>query len=80
VLLGDGASIEPAHLMLEAGTVRQSGATVRPLDVVEREAVEQALEAFDGDVMDAAEALGLSRSAMYRRLDKYAIKPGESDA
>jgi len=80
VLLGDGASIEPAHLMLEAGTVRQQSATVRPLDVVEREAVEQALEAFDGDVMRAAEALGLSRSAMYRRLDKYAIKSGESDA
>jgi DNA-binding NtrC family response regulator len=42
-----------------------------PLEEVERLLVRKALARFDGNVSQAAHFLGLSRSALYRRLDKY---------
>ena len=41
------------------------------LEEVERVLIEKALHRFDGNVSHAAEALGLSRTALYRRLEKY---------
>jgi DNA-binding NtrC family response regulator len=38
------------------------------LDEAERVLIEKALERHSGNVSKAAEALGLSRSALYRRL------------
>jgi len=79
VLLTDCGQIEPDHLMLSA-PVPSAGhdRSVRPLENVEREMIERALREFDGDAVKAAEALGLSRSAMYRRLDKHGLK-GRTD-
>ena len=37
-----------------------------------------ALRRHGGSVPDAADALGLSRSAMYRRLDKLGLKPEDA--
>jgi len=73
VLLSTGVRIEPEHLMLQPVGSPAPQDLVQPLDELERRAIEQALQRFDGDVNQAAEALGLSRSAMYRRLDKYGI-------
>jgi DNA-binding NtrC family response regulator len=44
-----------------------------PLDDVERHLIRRALERHGGNVSLAAEALGLSRSALYRRLEKYGL-------
>jgi len=41
------------------------------LDEAERLLIEKALERFGGNVSKAAEALGLSRSALYRRLQRH---------
>lgn len=41
------------------------------LDEVERVLIERALERFDGNVSQAAHSLGLSRSALYRRLQRH---------
>jgi len=43
------------------------------LEEVEKYLIRKALERHDGNVSRAAEALGLSRSAMYRRLQQYGI-------
>lgn len=43
------------------------------LDDVERFLIKKALEKNDGNVTEAARALGLSRSAMYRRLQKHGL-------
>jgi DNA-binding NtrC family response regulator len=50
----------------------------RPLDEMSLEEVEiylirKTLTRFEGNASKAAEALGLSRSAFYRRLDKYRL-------
>src|SRR6056297_39804 len=75
VLLCGETPIEPGNLMLQPLSRRSSGPNrVQPLEELEKVAIEQALALFDGDVNRAAEALGLSRSAMYRRLEKYRIR------
>ena len=49
--------------------------TDRPLSVedAERLLIRKALERYGGNVSDAAKGLGLSRSALYRRLEKYGL-------
>jgi transcriptional regulator with PAS, ATPase and Fis domain len=43
------------------------------LDEVERHLIERTLARHDGNVTRAASALGLSRSALYRRIDKHGL-------
>lgn len=43
------------------------------LDSIERTSIQQALRRCDGNVAKAAEELGISRQALYRRMEKYGI-------
>jgi DNA-binding NtrC family response regulator len=43
------------------------------LEEVESFLIRKALARFGGNVNQAADALGLSRSALYRRLQKYGL-------
>jgi DNA-binding protein Fis len=43
------------------------------LEDVEKLLVQKAMRRFSGNVSQAAQALGLSRSALYRRLEKYRL-------
>src|SRR3954468_21375778 len=45
------------------------------LDALERRAIEQALKQHHGNISSAAEALGLSRPALYRRMSKHGLQP-----
>ncbi|HTQ80924.1 MAG TPA: sigma-54 dependent transcriptional regulator [Thermoanaerobaculia bacterium] len=44
-----------------------------PLEEVERVLIQKALARYEGNVSQAAYALGLSRSALYRRLEKHGL-------
>jgi transcriptional regulator of acetoin/glycerol metabolism len=43
------------------------------LDEAERHLIEQALRRCDGNVSEAARALGVSRSALYRRMQRHGL-------
>jgi transcriptional regulator of acetoin/glycerol metabolism len=43
------------------------------LDEVELEAIRGALARHDGNVVSAADELGMSRSALYRRLQQFGL-------
>lgn len=45
------------------------------LDDLERAMITRSLDHHQGNVSRAAEALGLSRAALYRRLEKYGLRP-----
>jgi DNA-binding NtrC family response regulator len=77
VLLSGDQPIEPEHLMLVVPAGQAPGnRPIVPLEDLERDTIERALVQFGGDVQRTAEALGLSRSALYRRLEKYDLKSG----
>ena len=78
-------AVERAVLMTQASQVRAADLGLRPaaedsrrlddmsLEEVESFLIKKALGRFDGNVSRAAEALGLSRSALYRRLQRYGL-------
>jgi DNA-binding NtrC family response regulator len=71
VLMARGSRIEAYDLGLrrrEDGSILTEELT---LDEAERLLIEKALERSQGNVSKAAEALGLSRSALYRRLQRH---------
>lgn len=72
VLLATGASVGLHDLRLEAA---QSVPTLEEMSLedAERALIRSALKRFNGSAAAAAEALGLSRSAIYRRLEKLGI-------
>jgi len=73
VLLAVGPTVRAADLGLRGAF----GATPRledlPLEEVERVLIRKALERHGGNVSQAARALGLSRSALYRRLQHHGL-------
>ena len=75
VLLTSGNTISAFDLALcSAGDASVSARLEElSLEEVERLLIRKALSRFDGNANRAAEALGLSRSALYRRLQKYGL-------
>ena len=58
--------------LLQAGTSSATDpAVILPLDAVERSTIRHALEASDNNISRAAEALGINRSTLHRKLKKY---------
>lgn len=48
-----------------------TGSATLNLEEQERQAIARAMKQYDGNISRVAEALGLSRAALYRRLEKY---------
>ena len=74
VLMASGELVRVADLGLVAAA--ESGVSTleeMSLEDVEKVLIQKALRRFDGNVSRAAEALGLSRSALYRRFEKYGL-------
>ena len=72
-LLGSGSPINVAHLRhmaQEFSTVSATGT----LEGTERRKIAEALTAAQGNVSRAAAALGISRGALYRRMEKYGLQ------
>jgi DNA-binding NtrC family response regulator len=69
-LLAAGPRVIPADLGLRAA-VPPGTLDDMPLDEVERVLIRKALDRHGGNVSRAAKALGLSRSALYRRLQQH---------
>jgi DNA-binding NtrC family response regulator len=78
-------SVERAVLMVEGSEVRASDLGLRQvregssriedmsLEDVERALIQKAMGRYGGNVSHASKTLGLSRSALYRRLQKYGL-------
>ncbi|HEY0003689.1 MAG TPA: sigma-54 dependent transcriptional regulator [Pyrinomonadaceae bacterium] len=73
VLMAQGESVSASDLGLKGE--RESARSLEEMSLEEVEAflIRKALARFNGNVNQAADALGLSRSALYRRLQKYGL-------
>jgi transcriptional regulator of acetoin/glycerol metabolism len=72
VLMAPGKAIRTADLGLHAG---QAAPSLEDMSLEEVEAflIKKTLARCNGNARRAAEELGLSRSAFYRRLEKYGL-------
>ncbi len=75
LLMSEGRRIEVAHLGLRAPGEGAPGLEGLTLEEAERILIQKALRRHEGNVSRAAGELGLSRSALYRRLDRYGLEP-----
>ena len=75
VLMARGAQVELADLGLVPARPSSSAIEDLSLDAVESILVRKALARAGGNITQAAELLGLSRGALYRRLEKHGIAP-----
>ncbi len=73
VLMSAGSTISLADLGLTKVSESSSSIEELSLEDVEALLIKKALVRCDGNVSRAADALGLSRSALYRRLEKYGL-------
>jgi DNA-binding NtrC family response regulator len=73
LLLCGGEEIEPANLSI--GGARPTTMSLENMSIDEMEAIliRKVLRRCDGNISQAAEALGLSRAALYRRMEKYGL-------
>jgi DNA-binding NtrC family response regulator len=73
VLMAQGDAVRSSDLGLRAGREGVGRLEAMSLEDVECLLIKKALARYEGNVSAAAEALGLSRSALYRRLKKYSL-------
>ncbi len=86
VLVLDGDRLDAADLVALSGLEEReargpSGASALPspgamtLDEMEKAMIVKCMRHYEGNVTKVAEALGLSRAALYRRFEKYGLEP-----
>jgi DNA-binding NtrC family response regulator len=80
VILSAGAEFEPADLQLDAPAVGEVAKDVVPavgedlnLERMEMRAIQAALQQHRYNISHAARELGLTRAALYRRMEKYGL-------
>jgi len=71
VIMSDGPRFEPGDFALQPNGAQT--ARITPLAERERAALEEALSRAQGNISETARLLGLSRAALYRRLDKHGL-------
>ncbi|WP_448554048.1 sigma-54-dependent transcriptional regulator [Thalassotalea montiporae] len=85
VILCRETEILSAHIMLseplssEHASNEVNDRELRPLDDIEFEMIRKALKKYQGHISKAAAALGISRNALYRRMEKYQLDKEEFD-
>ena len=75
ILMCRGEQLQPGDLGLGTALQKSSSQNLEELslEAVETILIRKALQRFQGNVSHAADALGLSRGALYRRMEKYGL-------
>jgi DNA-binding NtrC family response regulator len=73
VLMARTDQIQAGDLGLSSQKAQPQNLEELSLEAVESILIRKALQRFQGNVSQAAEALGLSRGALYRRMEKYGL-------
>ena len=72
--LTPGTLLEPANFVFKNGTAPTSPVNeTLQLEDMERQLIQQAMQKHRGSITDVAKELGLSRQALYRRLEKFGL-------
>ena len=72
VIMADTTELTPSDFLLNLSSGDRPNNSYK-LDEIEKSTIEQALTKFQGNVSKAAKELGLGRTTMYRKMEKYGI-------
>ena len=74
VILGDGSLLRPDNFLFQASSPRlKKEEEILNLEQLERQAVEKAMRLSEGNMTRAAEYLGITRFALYRKIEKLGL-------
>ena len=75
VIMAQNATLQPEDFFFgsENGDSERATAEALPLDEMEKMLIRKALKKHNGNVTEAAHELGLTRSSLYRRLEKHGM-------
>ena len=73
VLMAHSDELQVSDLGLNVQRLQGQNLEELSIEEVESILVRKALQRFHGNVSQAAEALGLSRGALYRRMERYGL-------
>ena len=77
VIMSEGPVLDAADFLMESAQpsamLSSTGVDNLKLDAVERQAISTALDRHKGNISHAAKALGITRTALYRRMDKHGL-------
>jgi DNA-binding NtrC family response regulator len=73
VILSDGTLLRPDQFVFQTTPSRKKEDELLNLEQLERKAVERALQLSDGNVTRAAEYLGITRFALYRKVQRWGL-------
>lgn len=76
IIMADGSILQPADLLfspLESGTQVSTEDNETKLSAIEKQTILRVIEKNNGNITKAAKELGITRTALYRRLSKYEI-------
>ncbi|WP_372603265.1 sigma-54-dependent Fis family transcriptional regulator [Actibacterium sp.] len=82
LLICDGDRLEAEHLPHDLGLAEMSSSetpqsdqpAISPLELVEREAIMRAIRAHQGNLTSVARELGIAKSTLYVKLDRFGLK------
>lgn len=78
VLLSSGNVIETNMLMIDNTISATNDGPLQSLEAAEKQLIERALQSSNGNIIDAAKILDISRNSLYRRIEKHQLTPPTS--
>jgi len=75
VIMADNEELQVSDFRLAHTSIPTTEEAITDLNIndMERKLIAKALQVHKGNISKAAEELGLTRAALYRRLDKYKL-------
>jgi len=73
VILCEGGSLQPRDVTASVPSLTKDSLVVGNLENIEKRTIELTLNRYRGNISQAAMELGLSRAALYRRMEKYGL-------
>lgn len=75
VIMSEGRLLQPTDFLLSSADAREEGLVFENynLEEVEKTVIRRAISKHGGNISHAAKELGLTRTSLYRRLEKYGL-------
>ena len=73
LILSDSSTISAIELLVHAPAIHMDSGEMHTLDEMEKSFIIKSLEQNKGNVTQTAKTLGLTRTALYRRMKKHGI-------